>query len=489
MLGDLPEDIRSSLSQSVERALAVHAQEASSDTSAILRSRVSALRRCFDDTVSRVLTTHNAKTLIVPDDVWPLVLEHLPLDDLLSASHTCRGLRTQSLAHSRLWTRLILHVDEGGSSSYSTNIGVLKNILPRARDHLLELDIQVSLVGAVEEYDVDIADFLELVAPRLVGLQMTSDVPRCVGRLLCECLCVFPELRYLSAPPSSRGCSGQDAVSYVVMLDGTSMPKLVTLDLHADLRALCSTPWRTLQILRCKCAGLAQIEDVLRSARGLRRLMLDWTYEWYSATGVTPPDAALVAALRAIPDVDITAELDPVFEDVVFDIFGCSPAPRLRLAFRISREYTGPLKPRPGSRLLSAVHLTLSVRGNATLIVPDDGSDRETVLSLRAVPRTNTLRPAVDWSLIPSFGALVHLSADAALWPDFMHNFPRCPRLSGITLAFRTLDDIQAVLAVDQQGLPQAESLNLMLEPDVELSEDQVEALMTAFGASQVALN
>lgn len=456
----LPQNLASDLAHLVERAVSDRAAEASRT---VLAARISALQRCFDNAIAGAISRRVVGASSVPADIWPLVWQHLVFDDLLSASHTCRGWRAVAIETARLWSRLPLRMNNrrnaADSAAYASNIDLLRSILPRTKTRLLELDVNIGALAKSNAAVDDLRGILDLVAPRLAKLHIVADVVW-PSRIMNGYQGNFPELvAFTVTQPPNYGGGVED-----FDLTGFSVPKLADLTLPSRLRLSCASACSSLRSLTCESAGFAEIGPLLCSAQSLQQFRNVWSYEPHRPVSEMPrPDAALIGALHAIADISVTVNLARNVVDALFGVFGASPAPKLRLVFRLGWNFEDTFQPRPCSRLAAATNLHITQSPTSTTIRATSDGALRTELAIQGTSSRGS-PAAVDWTLIPAFNSLVSIDIGADAFPHVLLNFPRAPDLERVKLWHCAEDEISRIVnAPNRVSFPQA-TLTLMTD-------------------------
>lgn len=179
-----------------------------------------------------------------PNEIWLRIWEILPMDSLLSVSHTCRPWRSLALRSSVLWATLDLVINERSQNCHCgtrrafdeqlscrscgcdipyghNNIMLMRNVLPRSNAHPLYLSLAIRDVSP---------QMLELVvqlirphAGRIAHLRLDSfDVPP--GKLL----------YHFDALPILRSLSGGRPV---LLSRHIQLPKLQEIKVYSTLYA------------------------------------------------------------------------------------------------------------------------------------------------------------------------------------------------------------------------------------------------------------
>ncbi|EJD45007.1 hypothetical protein AURDEDRAFT_124879 [Auricularia subglabra TFB-10046 SS5] len=502
--GELPHDVSAGLAQLVRQALG---NPAACSSTALL-ANISSLRRCVENAISANITAHNvcASGFHLPDDVWSLVWEYLPLEDLLSASRVCRTWRAVALANSRLWAQLSLHARDGWDPRCVcrypgeprtivtiSNLQLLRQILPRSRSHT------VSLYARIDYLHPDVApvflagflDFLRVVSPRLGVFHMHCEDQFFPGTTFDNAL-QFPALRELNLSLPTPECANSGpggGDGYGISFDRASFPMLSRLALHPEFRPLCHVPCPELRILVCTVDELRNITGPLLSACTLDCLICRCD----DGSDDLTTNPALLSALHCIPDVKITVWFAQDIVGRFFDILGDSRSQRLAIHFvRIDCVDEDSFTPRACRRVASATHLTVRHSmedcNESIIIMLEDESGRTTNIVLDDFYETPD--PAVDWCLIASFDHLASLRVDAPVRLHVMCNFPVCPQLSDVTLVLHTSDDLDDFIAADWVfPVPNNARLTLSSDTAISVSLDRLDVFKSMVGTADIVMD
>ncbi|EJD45016.1 hypothetical protein AURDEDRAFT_165889 [Auricularia subglabra TFB-10046 SS5] len=507
----LPDYLASSLSQSVSRTLEAAIQDPVVYASgALVDAKIAAVRRCVDKAISTVLAARNLQPLNESEAaIWQLVWAYLPIRDLLSVTHVCRGWREIALDHPALWTRLEVQAWEGDDPEFLdfiagddsptlSDLHMLYPILSRSRTMDVTIEVNVKAHETTDVFQSELRLLLLTAAPRLGVLRIFTMNPELPGSLFNLFKDVeFPRLRTLALfSETMEDDDYDDGTEYNFLFDfrRLSLPSLSRLEIHSCWRPVYTGPYPKLEHLRCTVNRMQDLEPLLLSSPELQVVIVKCrgaTFDIDATSGHAP----LLATLNAVPEICITTPRDLVGDERIFRVFANSQTRRsLLLDFDCSSLASDvPFLPQQCSALTSATQLTLSRRTDRAVVIDAvDAVHPERVVKFALTnPQRwpQELSLTIDWARMAALNSLLSLTVDAKIWSTVMVNFPAVPQLRRVTLKFAAAADLDDLLAAQPMPvLPAVVPVTLASDKPISVDPARVDALKQALRAVQLTM-
>ncbi|KZW01342.1 hypothetical protein EXIGLDRAFT_745133 [Exidia glandulosa HHB12029] len=421
---------------------------------------------------------HSRYSRCIPDELWCMVWQDLPLADRISITRVCHTWRNLALGSPHVWSLVdaVMNIHHPGCDCNKcttrfaeryfalrhpafaeSNLHFVKRALELGKNSCITLHVSDTMEMSDTQAHMYLGQLLKPHSSRLKAVYLNM-FDNWGVRVLFDDLLSFPALRTPTVSCANDSCSNGPRLLASGVLELPTLEELV-LPTCISLRG-CLPLCTSLRTLSCTVGDTSDIVGILGNCPALSQLNLELLYNLDDSTGRSvPPDRLLDArnTSRRIPDITIRGIRPTRNEADILQIFSApeietlclwytsSEGPSLHALQDVAAHCAGEIV------ACSCIKTDLCYIFNLTL-----GTLKSRQFVLRVDPDdTTSLWKA--WKVLGP-GACSHLIVDCKLWPTLLldpdlHESNSMTNTSTFSVLLRHADDLQAFVAA-QQGHP-----------------------------------